>query len=969
MPNAVRLVSYTRFEDFWDGALLEWSGQVGKTAWAASKPTVILSPDTPRSGFIREQMVRRSNGLLGIAFWNPGQLRRYLFEKQFPENGIATQEDLVLLMRMVIEESVNQPLWKPLGDDPKRFLAGWDSIIAANADRNLIFPEWRALAKAFEAKLEAAGLSSVQQADWSLHAQGNQGNLLLGNLVIWGIGPAHARLYPLLQAAAAAAESVLWGIPVCDRESGILWQGSLEQRYGPAEPLISFAEEPFRPLVDAAEFGGTASTLEDGSVEVAIAPNRFGEVEGIVDAVERAYRTTENSRIGIVLPVNSYLSREVVRRLIEKELPTHDAFGHFPITPDRQRLFTTWLDYQRRPATETAHRLLRDLESLQMVDEATVGRIEKAWENARINTLNDTIEILLAWMQSESDRNNGAAIKWSQEWRILPESASMDVYLEWVGQPLERFGLAHELEAVRGGWVNRARALSVLKRDVFIEWLGETLSVPGKHRDPKARDVFSPIQVISYDQVGGQFWTHLLLGGLNEGLVPGVIRENPFLYLDASERHFKTYRKVGNQGEGHVTLDDQVGFLLDEREQRALMWRTLLDAIQETGEGIRISATLSNDHSSRDAVVLSEYFLRIARAMPEEWDLPRLEASGDQGMDSIKQTVEQQGIAQREGIPLPEQAAYSHQERWNVNKPFDEYTFGLRKGNKPLELAARQWESLLKHPAAVWLTAIARVEKVERFQELPSIPLSKGILVHQFLAKGTTTQFEVLSEPQQLVAAVTQAALVFTQRLEVTYRSTGKAVSDRLVEHGAIIRRLVQRLAEAVAARSFIGEMARELKIPAGSVIQTRNGPLQMRGRPDLMLKEKPGDSMNRWVIDYKTGADKPLTLKRVEAGDNLQLILYAQFFADMWNQPVSVCLLSPGMEMEEQVRVEPNGDVSGWLDLLAEMGNSGQLGYAQDSNQEYGYAPDYPMAFLKPPSSVWKTRRALTYPNWPETK
>ena len=136
-------------------------------------------------------------------------------------------------------------------------------------------------------------------------------------------------------------------------------------------------------------------------------------------------------------------------------------------------------------------------------------------------------------------------------------------------------------------------------------------------------------------------------------------------------------------------------------------------------------------------------------------------------------------------------------------------------------------------------------------------------------------------------------------------------------------------------------------------------------------------------IIDYKTGSRKSLApspraktpddriasvMKRLSAGDGLQLALYALALQQLGAPNFRVSLLTPDIELETQLSEAdlPANDPL-WRGL-ATMQDSGAFGMRGELRAEFGFQNDYPLATLAIDSATLDEKWALTHPGLART-
>ncbi|MFP4281119.1 MAG: PD-(D/E)XK nuclease family protein [Opitutales bacterium] len=971
MPDRVRIVAFEQLSELWTTELAPWLREHGGLRRPGQLAATVVAPDVTRLGWLKRTWLATGGGpLLGLRFWSPARLRRELLARHFPDLRLATGEDLVLAARLALADAPEGTPLGVVGQNPAGFLAAWDAWLAARGASDLFAPPWRGLPGRLARQLEAVGLVSTREADARLAALPPRETPGLGPLLLDGFTANEAALHPLLRAALEEAESGLITVPLArDRPLEHVWVGTHERIFA-TEATLAVALEDGASEATEGPFAQWAQRAERAEMAEICPPAaafrlfraRHDEVAAIVRQVARwlADEAAEPA-IGVVLPDEPLLVRAVGAELVAAGLPVHDTFGYFPIPTARERVFAAWVGFQRTGQLVEADALLEASVSAGLAAAEDAPRVRRAWADARERTLSDDLAVLTAWLAERSAAPAGAAeaLTWARAWIRLPETGSLALFLELCAPAFAAWGSAREFAEQRREWTSNWEQLtSPVSRELFLEWLWNSLRRPGKARHPDARDTFSPVQLVSYGMVRSAPWTHLLLAGLNERLVPPPAREGAFLLPDAAPRHLRRHLVEGPQGLGQEALEAGAGFLLDDADRRALLGGALFDAVAEAGRAVLLTATYAPEGSDRSATVVSEYFQRFYRAAHgAEAPLPTPEALALPPAPAMDHST---------ALPLAA-TGEAYARRFDSEAPFDAFSFGFERAPaEPLTLGARDWEAVLQRPAAVWLQAVARVRPRSDFSAPVALSLLRGAAVHRLLRRPSGQTWYALADEEATGAErAERQADRWRQMVEHAHAVAGRRVPLLWREQWGQVRTLARRLAETIDIARPLPSLATEYPLPDGARwVLPEGGELRLRGRVDALLVDDPDQPGEALVIDFKTGGDAVLKLNKVREGEGLQLVLYGGALADAWQCPVGLCLLKPGdPTTDPQLVVEPGEDPSGLLAGLIALGTRGVLGFAGAVRSEYAYVGDYPIAFVAPPAEIVMEKWRQTHP------
>ncbi len=962
MPPPVRIFTYDHFEGLWVGAIHPWMEAARRQALMDSAPWVVLAPDVVRRDYLKQKLAYSgSSAVLGVRFLTPGQLRTLLLEQGSTADAgkLATGEDLQAVARAVAAQSAAEDRrLLPLLKDASGFTRAWDGWTAARASPDCWAEGWNLFRQSFEAVLSETGLCSTAQADWKLLACQENPQPLLGGLFIWGFTYDQAALYPLLLAAAKHAREATLAFPQL-RESlkESVWLGSFEQAFGRSAEMLTSGDNQTTTTLHswalAAEFGESVENAGD-QTEFRLFGDRESEAAFLVHWAENQLRQIPNARIGIVLPREPTLAREVVRLAQARMLPVHDAIGHFPVAPLQQRLFGAWVSYQKTALIGEAQKLLELLPYLEGGDERETcireaNTIIREWQNAGQDCFSTDATLIRAYLHATSPAN-----RFFEQWPLLPVSAEPRALLEQAEPVLKKLGFMNSLEALSATWKNWKGAVS---RSIWIDWLYGSLRIPGKQRAPQARNSFAPIQIIHYHQVGSQHWTHLAFGGMNEGLVPEIFAESPYWVPDTPGTHLLRSRKMGIFGEGHETLQPDKGFLPGEQEQRNATWRGILDAISATSHSVLCSAVWNEDATDRQASVLSQPFLQLLQAASARNPI-RLES-----LLSRVRIESLDKVPPQAGWNSVEQTLTAIRKRHDPSYPFDGYSF-CRESSLDFNssLAARQWEAFLSRPASVWLEACCHLRPHENLEDGFKLKLIRGNQVHRLLAGKVPSR--KLGSIEDWRQEIDQFAGSWLKRVQSAHEKAGQSVPRWWLQIRGLICQDAMALLDGMKGLSLTADtqVHSEWNLPSDtSIWLSEEWQMGVRGKVDCLLEIPSREPV---IVDFKTGKDKPISEKALQKGQGLQVLIYGLACAGLRSDSIGLCILTPRDALGSvQLSVVSGQDPSGLLIPLCQSVNQGLFGESETIRSEHAFVGSYPLTTMALPRHVWLEKWNRTHP------
>ena len=321
--------------------------------------------------------------------------------------------------------------------------------------------------------------------------------------------------------------------------------------------------------------------------------------------------------------------------------------------------------------------------------------------------------------------------------------------------------------------------------------------------------------------------------------------------------------------------------------------------------------------------------------------------------------------------------AIAYQARRDAQQPFGPFEFSYREPPKRgLRFSCTTWESLLKRPASVWLEQVLKAPKPKTFTESPQWSLAVGTWVHHWLRLEEVVPFQRLSQPTAWRQSVTTHAHTFHHTIQRAYSQAGRLIPDWWQGIWNEAYACATNLATALEGVDGWNYLAVEWKLPKS--LETTVGPqgrLTLDGRMDLVLANAPvtldkvpGEpaSVALWVIDFKTGRDRPLNQQRLQRGDGLQIALYAMAWRALGYTQVQASLLSPHAPLEAQLAVNDLLQEQNLWEGLAAVQATGRVGMYGNVQDKYAFVGDYPVATLPVPQAILRTKWQRSHPQLP---
>ena len=974
-----RLYSAAGWDEAWDAVVSDWLAGCLESAWSTGEPCVLSAPSPATLAYLKWRLLRSgSNGLL-IHFWTPGRLREYLFNRCAPGSRLALREDLHLLMSAAAESVGDTLSARAIAADPDELVSGFDRLSAAgHGSDTLERSDWRSIAESYESLQQGSETWRAQRADGYLFETASGFGPVIGKLMLVGYSGSHWSSYFLLQAACRMARDA-GACFVGHRESrpDQLWIGSWEEAFGAAEPVAvpgsdgpggsRWSKLAEAMLIDRKRCGETGS-----QVIYHIGGDAAEEARAIFAQALAFLSDPECSRLGIILPSGSLLSREVGALFGENAIPHNDGFGYYSAQAGRQRLLNAWVAWQGEPRLSRAAAFLRLAGLEGLFSRAQVRDLERSFRAAFDTVLTDDWEVIREWLETRAGATE--VRQFSATWPLLPRAGTVGRLIEVSSESLKRLGWDREVRELSGAVERFGAAIDgPIGCRPFLRWVHGILRTPGKTRVALGREVFAKVQILSWRDAAGQPFSHLILGGLNHGKWPSEATESPFLSDDLIESLNTRAVRTGSQGEGHLILSPGKGYLNSAADERAIAFEDFIATLETDPIAIAATASIAVDGIGNASGLVSEFLLRLFWAdRGEMLDDSRRENL----LDRTRRWLD--GWANADSSEKTEHTTMvdAYRARRDPQRPFGEFDYGFREPPRDgLRLSCTAWEAALKRPASIWYERILKAVKPIRFSEPPAWNLAIGNWVHAWLrVPSGETAFTPRPDCDKWLRVVAHHADELARSAGGAYRAAGRDTPEWWHATWAEALTGARSLVRAVSDAREWPVIACEYRLPEGAHASVREIlDLPVTGRVDLLLASAPLSDVGRlptgqdtgalWVVDFKTGNDQPLSLKRLGDGNGLQLALYALALDRRGAGARAVSVLRLREELIQQLDVAEFDQLRNLWSGIQSIHRSGVLGQRGEIRSAYAFTGDYPIATLQVPTDILEAKWSITHP------
>jgi hypothetical protein len=927
--------------------------------------------------------------LLGVRFLLPSELREEL------AGEVASREALRLMIAAIAEEvetnSANlteRQVAGAIARAPDAFLHAYDQLDQAGWDPLEHLPQMlRGIGKAFADRITQTGLRRLARVDRELKAAASSASPSLSQLLVIGFDGAHWPLFPLLTAAAQCAQKtdVVFTEPRDEaRTVDSLWIGTWEQEFAATSPVAG--EDRPRPMADVLRLPESKTDIERrieqpaGCIDFLVGETAADLAKIIATRVLQDLTSCESPRIAIVFPRASALSRLVSLRLAEAGVLHNDALGHPLADATDDPAWTAWLRLQDDRRVGPFQKFIEECRTIPQISILGSSAVSRRLHKELGDLLIDDLHVLAGSMSERTREPLATSISAGlRELTWLPERAAISEMYSLTLRAFAQLGWqtkAIDLRRAVAGWIGRVPGS--ISRIFWLQWIADVLAFAERQRVLAGRHPYARVHIISFADAAPLEWSHIILGGLNEGAWPlapdddGWLSEPEIVALNTRARALNIRApEQGRHGEGHDVIRAGHTWCLTASDARAILQRQFFNLMENVSISVSATATLRSPDQPERISPPGEFFARLyfcarGRAVsPAIMSALRTEAA--RWLDAGK-------CWSRVAVDVDE--VKETRNAWNArrkdDRPFGEYEFALKTApTEPVSLAATKWERALTSPAHVFLDVFLNISAPEESD--PDLTARAiGTWAHRWLAKiagasrdGIFRPLPASAESEKIVRA---SASADRRTVEDLLAKCGRPVPDWWIAIWEDALATAIALVRKIPAGAGWTHCATEFRLGAMAVAFPGGAELRLSGQIDLLLAQ--GDATTTrlpqglvWIVDYKTSDPKALNVAKFVDGNGLQLGLYGLAARILGAKTVHMSRLGRSLDLNSaQVTGEDlDGLESLWQALVA-MQESGRFGMLGAIRSPYGVRVTYPLATLGIDEALLDSKWALTH-------
>jgi hypothetical protein len=966
------------FPSAWEGIVLPWLQSVALASIESEEPVAVVTPFPGGAAVLRSKLLEHSVPVLGVKFLTPPQLRELLLANDATK--LPLREHLRLLLAIAAEavgtsnaaDADLVAIAKSISRAPDNLLRVFDQIGAAGWKAETVGPPaLQQIIKKFQDLVRKCDFQLVDDADRATVEAAKTAAPRFSHLLVTGFTAAHWSLWPLLQSAilsARRAEVVLEYPREQTRAADESWIGTWEESFGAAEPIPEQAKraKPFADLIRPAD--ATIDLPGSDKRHFLVGLNATEQAQAIYAIALKFLGEKSCTRLGILFPRGGAVPRLVAELFTGAGIPHNDGIGHFTPGEFESPAWNTWLVLQENHQLEP---LLRFFEANpDSLDGLLVHEMRDILRRAYRDILIDDINVLREYcLRQRDDEKLIQVAKVLSEVNFLPTKADLETFLaqtKTIFTKLKWNDRWTAIEQFGREWSDKLSA--EFSRATYLRWLKEILNSFVITRAPEGDHRYSRVHLLSYTDADQCEWSHLILAGLNQGEWPPGKNESGFLPdQQIANLNLRATRR-GKQGEGHLVLEKGKTFLLSAQDERQIALRQFAAVLESVEHGLATTASLLQESAPERFWNPSELFSQIyftTQRTPLSQDVMSILRE-----ETRRWLGDQPIFGSKAATPF---AAAQTRVAYDVRRSeteFGQYEFALREPIKrEITLRVTEWERAIKSPALVWLKKYLGVENDD--PDLNQWSLATGIWIHDWLAKisdaSADNTFVAFPPAAEICERIARPARAFRKFVADLCAACGRDVPDWWTSGWGNAFALADYLGSKLMDSTEWSHLAAEWRLQSPQLISLNGeNKLRVRGRIDLILaRVKPNDSRmadaNIWIVDYKTGATKALTVsgktpesrfeklrKKLVDGDAVQLGLYGFAARELGAADVDLSILSQRTELDRpQLAIDTLAEQKEFWNELFRMQETGIFGLRGLIRNEFGFSPDYPLATL----------------------
>ena len=966
----INLYTGRTYEDFWDSVLLPWFNAQGRNAWRSSKPTCVVAPTVEALHHLKGLLFETGIPYFAVRFVLPEEIRKemavLLADSRLPD---------AKLLAAMVEAAANSVLAEKPDDTVAAAVSRGPHTLTETLDvlhqggwgaEQVEGDSMREIARRVEAALQTAHLLTAAQLD---HRMASLDVATYGirfeSVLAVGFDARHWKFWPLLKAAANFSSNFtacLTNPTALAEQADLVWTGSFEELgQGNIHPVLDSMEtEDMGEMASAVEADRTVAATVP--VQFLAATNQTSQARMTAEKVAAALADGATS-IAVLAPGPGVTARETALAFERLGIAHYNGI---PVRRARMSDPEAWTALVDTLETPTIANLLGFLRIRSDIPPAlyphSTDKLLHVLDRDGANFIFPEIKLLGGFLAEGADTRSVEVGQFLQKWPQLPESDTLGNFLTAINALLGQleWGAARLSVQEVAGSLSKANALTI-SRSGFCSYIRDAVLAPSPIRTELGGNPFARVQILRPEDAVTRRWDKIFFTGQNDGVWPpriqpgGYLSDEDLVALNSRIRALnEAVTDAGTGGDGTLSVIPGRSYMVGPFEYRALHVRDFIRLLESCNSAVIIAA-IEDETAGGAAMHPGELYLRAHRAV-HGGTLSR------EQMTRIAARAE--GSLHPSFLVPPTTPTNTTQmmtawtaRRDKVSSGFSSYEFCLNETPTwELNIPASAWGRVFDRPAEIFLRHVLGVSPTGDLRTSMPWGMVSGNWTHDWLQSAAPTGATPAAD--QWISGTTQAAQAFRSRVCRLLRAEGRELPTWWASLWAQSLAAADSLAEtmgAAARHPYViteGKLPKTLiKLPSGRVIPSG-------GRFDLVFSDslpnaQGGFTGTGWLVDFKTGSDKPLTPKDLFRLKGIQLSLYGLILEALGMTGVDISLQRPGESANVQVTTNDVRANIAVMEKLADMAQFGRFGYYGEIHSEFPGGSTYPIATLSASASV----------------
>lgn len=957
--------SFIEVESFAEGfgsALSLWFDQANELSQLES---CFVAPNTATLVEVKRKLLAEGQNLLGVSFYTPATLRAFLLNK-LGMLAPLRHEDLCVLMRScadTVYADTASPEARSLSLEPELGVEACRLLIASGWGMDMLGSEGtRKVLEMYLSEIKHLGALAPGSEDWRIREKivSLPGNVFNKTLV-YGFSSSHWEDYNLLfslskssrvfQACFITYNSDFY----CDQ----VWKGAWESFCEEGNSKEIFEQKELEsPFSDLSANFITPALLPSHSVSsqnpiFALSQNISEEADLIVSHIASYLKEDTASKIGVVFPSQSSpLAAEIAQRLDRKNVFYCDHIGRKATPTEEVNIFLRWIDFQKSLTLDSFLSFQHDLLLSKRVSANDYQALKQFCDKAFQLLMVVDLKIISAATQESDIQAKEAFEKWS----VLPDSALFSDFLASTEKVLIHMGwdVGPKQLMEKGALLSKGYTAPITKES-FLDWLKQSFQSGERKKSAFGAESFAAIHLLTSEEAVTQEWTHLILASLNQEDWDLKKTQRTLLPDEEVRKLNQKASVMGEQGEGHYVLRPNHILLPDEVFKQNIFTLLFGKLLALPSKGLFLSAHVQSPGAASTEVheFYSRLFALVYKRPYDEAIRNELQRHTSLEWDLLKNDR----LSKKTSI---QQTLNAFERRRALQQVFDEYSYCFSSSPVGgLALSCKEWEGLLSSPEHTWFQSVLKCKKETCFLNRDVRSLVVGTWVHDWLSWEGVNFRKKPSLNEWIDNIERKASAIFLAARNV-FVAAGKNLPEWWMACWYKAKSICFKLAKKVSENQQIESIVSEYKVALPEQVRIcSDSVITIKGRIDLLAKF----SGRTWVLDFKTGVKKPLSLKGLEQGDGLQLALYMHGLRALGHDDLYASIVTPSGALDLQIAYRDLEQLSSLWEGISKIYKTGKVGAKSVIRDKYSFTGDFPLATLQVDKAILNNKWQLTHP------